>query len=275
MANAPDQVRGELAYRTDGQRPRFTRRRVIIGALILIAGWLAVSIFHTFFGTWIRFYGQVVDENGQPVPNALVNYTVQRKNGKLVFELPAPYPVESRSSTTQHQYSLVTDASGKFSINALGDVLGIDKVEATDHIPTSNTGGFDYRSDQLSPPFSPDRSHPVVFVLQNLPLGMFYGKVVDEQRQPVAGAKVTLVIRGRYTEVKRVAVQTDANGTFSISCRGFVINLANIEKAGFAPYGGSQTYELAISGASTRPYVSSLEHPEVFVLRRPSGFTSH
>ncbi len=67
----------------------------------------------------------------------------------------------------------------------------------------------------------------------------FYGKVVDQNGKPVAGAKVNLEAQANYfdenrSEQKPYTVETDANGDFNlIGAYGAIITVSSIEKDGF------------------------------------------
>lgn len=70
----------------------------------------------------------------------------------------------------------------------------------------------------------------------------FFGRVVDDQHRPVAGAKVTLHLRhfdllnflGMWSSIDEIVLITDHNGTFLIrNKKGYDLIFHNIEKKGY------------------------------------------
>lgn len=126
----------------------------------------------TMLATPINFYGRVVDQNGEPVPDATINYGALDKF------------YESGS-----QYQGKSDNSGNFSINGIGGAVlrvGVRK-EGYYMIDGKSTGAFAYGvGPDSSTKAAPTKDKPAIFVLQKM--GITEPLIVVRERQyKVAG----------------------------------------------------------------------------------------
>jgi hypothetical protein len=115
----------------------------------------------------IRFWGQVVDQQGKPIGNAKVSILVSAFNaGALAGS--NHYLKEQRTTCT-------TDANGKFELKDVrGTVLNIEKISASGYAPIPAPGwhtpdfaalGYGYSRERGVPYYVPDPDKPAVFPL--------------------------------------------------------------------------------------------------------------
>jgi Carboxypeptidase regulatory-like domain len=108
----------------------------------------------TLFDDPITFYGKVIDQNGDPVPGATVNYTAMDK-----FDAPGS------------QYEGKSDANGFFSISGIGSAALSVGVRKGGYymIHGKSAGAFAYGvgpdSTRSEPP---TKDNPAIFVLQKM-----------------------------------------------------------------------------------------------------------
>lgn len=110
------------------------------------------------FTTPISFYGRVVDQNGDAVPDASVTLDANDKPG----------------GTPTH-YNRTTDANGWFSIEGIRGISLAVEVSRSGYrsIPpqrnaVASSGLFEYAVPTIQGPRPPDKQHPAVFTLYKL-----------------------------------------------------------------------------------------------------------
>lgn len=105
----------------------------------------------------------------------------------------------------------------------------------------------------------------------------FYGKVVDQYAQPVAGASVKIKVTGFEEEPPIIELQTDENGLFSLNrnrgVKGHKLYVTSIEKDGyeFNMGGVPNPYGFYYTGYTpTRPngFVPDANNPMVYHMRK-------
>jgi hypothetical protein len=102
---------------------------------------------------------------------------------------------------------------------------------------------------------------PAIAQIQRNTLINFYGKVVDQNDQPIAGAAVKLVVAAdpsedNVPEEKDYALETDQDGKFSLTgAFGRALQIQSIEKSG---------YELSAKAQRGYPYLLApgIHHPD-------------
>lgn len=95
----------------------------------------------------IKFYGSVIDQEGQPVPDASVRYGWNDVGGS-------------------HHAFTKSDASGRFAIEGIrGKILTVDVSKEGYHTSEENQIGFEYAAFFEADYHRPDASNPVTFRL--------------------------------------------------------------------------------------------------------------
>lgn len=135
--------------------------------------------------TSIHFYGQVVDQNGKPVPNAKVGYGLVDKFNE--------------SGTNGHT---TADENGNFEINASGGAIGVTvSKEGYYYIKDSSYQKFAYGvgADAYHKP-PPSKDRPAVFVLQKAGSSELLIKIEKYVKVPRDGTPVYFDLsRGEIT----------------------------------------------------------------------------
>ena len=110
----------------------------------------------------------------------------------------------------------------------------------------------------------------------------FYGKVVDQDNNPIAGVKVKIGVRwtqelslpGTSKDVfNRFELTTDAEGLFKLTdTKGSVLGIDALEKEGYepSPRVTRQSYWYWSSGLPQK-YTPDLRHPEIFRMWKDAG----
>ena len=107
----------------------------------------------------MTLYGQVLDQNGRPVPDAEVNFDASRLDIGMPFY-----------SGNEHHRSVraITDASGRFTLNAgRGDLLSCVSLVKPGYSQALVGGPFKFAGLTAVPVYRPDPDHPVQFVMWN------------------------------------------------------------------------------------------------------------
>lgn len=233
--------------------------------LILLLGalWLLLQAsdgksglrFAALFWTPISFYGKVVDQFGQPVPDARVELI---PNNKVLGE---------HLST----YVRTTDAAGNFSIRGIHGITlaveasksGYQVIRGKDNVLTSSAL-FEYGVPSDSGPALPTRDHPAIFALYKYgplePLTKIEHKMFRIARN---GAPVTVsldpahqvVLRCWNAELSRPDGQRQYDWSLEISVvNGGIIQRENdlISEAPVAGYQPSERIEMPASLPATQ-----------------------
>jgi len=109
----------------------------------------------------------------------------------------------------------------------------------------------------------------------------FYGKVVDQDDNPIPGVKVKLSVRWTHEllpgtardEFNRFDLTTDAQGLFTLTdTKGSLLSVAALEKDGYdpAPSATRQSYWYWASGLPQK-YVPDSRQPEIFRMWKKRG----
>jgi hypothetical protein len=98
----------------------------------------------------IEFYGKAVDNEGEPLRDALVHF------GSVVFP------------ETHFETNVLTDAGGMFALTGItGAVLTVQvSKEGYEELPGTNQNSFTYYSLSTLGGFHPDQRNPVIFHLR-------------------------------------------------------------------------------------------------------------
>ena len=112
--------------------------------------------------TPIRFYGIVVDQDGKPLPNVVVEYQVDAYPKDWTYETRGrPYDTSFVSATSGND--------GRFQFDATGCILRLKKVELTGYRHLWETNGSSVVGYSLiaweEVTFKMDASNPAIFVL--------------------------------------------------------------------------------------------------------------
>jgi hypothetical protein len=100
----------------------------------------------------------------------------------------------------------------------------------------------------------------------------FWGKVVDQDGQPVAGATVTLTVNNTpdpYGNLPKVTVLSDANGLFSLTGKNGLGLAVWASKDGYYSTSTQSAISLnySLKGGVNQPFPTQ-EHPSVLVLKK-------
>jgi hypothetical protein len=264
LAEPSDQVR-HVTYQRAVHPRRGNWRKIIVLVAIIFAAWLSLKVYRaTIREPVIRFYGRLVDETGQPVSGAELTVGISRRHGGP-WRVPALFGPPDGTTIALH---VTTNSQGEFTIRDKGTGLSVQKAEKAGYRPLAWTHGYDFDDERLNGhPFDSRIESRETFVLEHPPIALFYGRVVDDQGRPVAGAMVTPIFRDTYSpEVRGPSVQTAGDGTFTVSGRGTTVFIDGIYKDGFSSFSPRATYELVGPKANDRPYGATKEHPAILVL---------
>jgi hypothetical protein len=156
-----------LAYQHASSSWRPAKRKAIIVAVLLIAGWLSKTVYYAcFYEPPIRFYGRVVDQSGQPVAGADVTLEIDRHHGGPL-RLPALFGPPEGTTITRH---IVTDSAGAFTVRDRGYELIIVDVKKDLYGRLLQGHGYAFEDGWVgSPRFFPNAQSPEIFILQSLP----------------------------------------------------------------------------------------------------------
>jgi hypothetical protein len=137
-------------------------RNIVLGVLLMLlaaaAAWILIPR-----GVPIIFYGQVVDENGTPLPSAHVGAIITNETWK---SLPIPW---STGGTVRVLLECTTDQNGRFVFRGRGGSIGVGaELPGFEWVP-GQSGNFRYVADAGRPAYVPDPNNPVRFVLARRP----------------------------------------------------------------------------------------------------------
>ena len=184
----------------------------------------AVAMIEKIFDTPIAFYGRVVDQNGDPVPDADVGYTAA-----------------DRFNASGSQYTGKSDAAGYFQITRIkggGLLVGVGKhgyypVEGK----SSQNFGYGMGADSTRKP-PPTKDNPAVFVLHKMGATEPLIRVEKNARIPKDGTPVTVdLMTGRLSPNGNLRVEAwtaapESGRKFTWRCRVTVPGGGLVERKG-------------------------------------------
>ena len=226
-------------------------KKIILLVMAVVVGvqpLLGHSFFSVVMGAYstmapIDFYGVLLDQDGNPVPDANVPYLIYRPLGIS-------------------RYSCKTHADGRFEIHrGKGLMLDIEEIslKGYEYHENQNETRFDYETD-MTKRHVPDKANPVVFRIRrkNPERVYLYQRGIrelylDNRKWKIAGYDLAQQTHGRHNEIlsgrRPIFCDLEMSGEFDEEARQWTVTFtANGENAGLLPISDEKLYEAPADG---------------------------